>query len=73
MTDAPRIQDIERSDVSREEWRRIVDIISAEVQSSPKIIDIVPIIVRTMPDVDPQYPEPAKVIRPTFERKRGVA
>nr|WP_316656569.1 hypothetical protein [uncultured Gellertiella sp.] len=27
-----------------------------------EIIDLTPIIVRLMPDVDPQYPEPAKVL-----------
>lgn len=37
------------------------------------VIDLVPIIVRNMPDVDPTYPEPAKIIRPAFERKRGAA
>ncbi|MBB2821287.1 UNVERIFIED_ORG: hypothetical protein GGD59_004559 [Rhizobium esperanzae] len=40
---------------------------------SAEVIDLVPIIVRNMPDQDPQYPEPAKVIRPAFEKKRGVA
>lgn len=45
----------------------------ADNRPSAQIIDIVPIIVRNMPDVDPQYPEPAKVIRPAFERKRSVA
>lgn len=73
MTESPRIQDIKRTDVPLEEWRRIVDLISDEVRASPDIVDLVPIIVRTMPDVDPQYPEPAKVIRPAFERKRSVA
>ena len=45
----------------------------ADTRPTAEIIDIVPIIVRTMPDVDPQYPEPAKVIRPAFDRKRGAA
>ncbi|MCA0342870.1 MAG: hypothetical protein LCH99_24470 [Proteobacteria bacterium] len=45
----------------------------ADNRPSAQIIDIVPIIVRNMPDVDPQYPEPAKVIRPAFERRRNVA
>ncbi|HEY0124079.1 MAG TPA: hypothetical protein VGC14_20425 [Rhizobium sp.] len=38
-----------------------------------EIIDLTPIIVRNMPDIDPKYPVPAKVIRPDFERKRSVA
>jgi len=45
----------------------------ADARPSAQIIDLVPIIVRNMPDVDQQYPEPAKVIRPAFERKRSVA
>ncbi len=45
----------------------------AESRPSAEIIDLVPIIVRNMPDVDPTYPEPAKVIRPAFERHRGAA
>jgi hypothetical protein len=44
----------------------------ADTRPTAQIIDLVPIIVRTMPDVDPQYPEPAKVFRP-FERGRNVA
>ncbi|MDJ1632509.1 hypothetical protein [Rhizobium rhizogenes] len=45
----------------------------ADSRPSAQIIDLTPIIVRSMPDVDPKFPEPAKVIRPTFERKRSVA
>ncbi|OYD03937.1 hypothetical protein [Rhizobium sp. N4311] len=45
----------------------------ADNRPSANIIDLVPIIVRNMPDQDPQYPEPAKVIRPAFERRRGAA
>ena len=30
---------------------------------SAVVIDLTPIIVANMPDVDPQYPEPAKVIQ----------
>lgn len=45
----------------------------AASRPTAEIIDIVPIIVRNMPDVDPTYPEPAKVIRPAFERRRGAA
>ncbi|WOS62160.1 hypothetical protein [Sinorhizobium fredii] len=45
----------------------------AESRPTAEIIDLVPIIVRGMPDVDPTYPEPAKVIYPAFERKRKVA
>ena len=45
----------------------------ANSRPTAEIIDIVPVIVRNMPDVDPRYPEPAKVIRPTFERKRSIA
>lgn len=45
----------------------------ADARPSAQIIDLVPIIVRNMPDVDPRYPEPAKVIRPAFERRRIVA
>jgi hypothetical protein len=45
----------------------------ADARPTAKVIDLVPIIVRTMPDVDPKYPEPAKVFRPAFERKRSVA
>jgi len=44
----------------------------ADSRPSAEIIDLVPIIVRNMPDVDPTYPEPAKVFRP-FERHRGAA
>jgi hypothetical protein len=40
----------------------------AETRPTAEIIDITPIIVRLMPDVDLQYPEPAKVI--SFENKR---
>ncbi|WP_162895058.1 hypothetical protein [Rhizobium terrae] len=40
---------------------------------SAEIIDLTPIIVRNMPDVDPRYPEPAKVIKPEFRRERKVA
>lgn len=45
----------------------------AENRPTAQIIDLVPIIVRTMPDVDPRYPEPAKVIRPQFGQRRSVA
>jgi hypothetical protein len=45
----------------------------ASSRPTAEIIDLVPIIVRNMPDQDQQYPEPAKVIRPAFERKRGAA
>lgn len=45
----------------------------ADSRPSAEIIDLIPIIVRTMADFDPQYPEPAKVIRPSFDRKRRVA
>ncbi|MGO4480412.1 MULTISPECIES: hypothetical protein [Rhizobium] len=45
----------------------------ADSRPRAQIIDLVPIIVRNMPEHDPQYPEPAKVIRPAFERKRGAA
>ncbi|MBB3610979.1 hypothetical protein FHX11_003931 [Rhizobium sp. BK602] len=45
----------------------------SDSRPSAQIIDLVPIIVRNMPDEDPTYPEPAKVIRPRFERKRSVA
>lgn len=44
-----------------------------ESRPTAEIIDLVPIIVRNMPDVDPRYPEPAKVIRPDFPLKRSVA
>lgn len=69
------IQDTKREDVSPEEWHRICDTIAASVRNSENIIDLTPIIVRLMPDFDPQYPEPAKVIRPTFrrDRERNVA
>jgi len=45
----------------------------ADTRTSAEIIDLVPIIVRNMPDVDPRYAEPAKVIYPAFERGRNVA
>ncbi|MCF3638723.1 hypothetical protein LXM94_01895 [Rhizobium sp. TRM95111] len=45
----------------------------ADNRPSAQVIDLVPIIVRNMPEVDPQYPEPAKLYRPEFERKRGAA
>lgn len=45
----------------------------AETRPSAQIIDLTPIIVRNMPDKDPIYPEPAKVFRPAFERRRSVA
>jgi hypothetical protein len=46
----------------------------ADNRPSAQIIDIVPIIVRTMPDFDPQYSEPAKIISPArFHRERNVA
>lgn len=45
----------------------------AENLPTAQIIEIIPIIVRNMPDVDPRYPEPAKVIRPNFGRERNVA
>lgn len=45
----------------------------ADSRPLAEVIDLVPIIVRNMPDKDPIYPEPAKVIRPAFERKRGAA
>lgn len=45
-----------------------------DARPTAQIIDLVPIIVRNMPDVDPQYPEPAKVIAPArFQRERSVA
>ncbi|MDX0409229.1 hypothetical protein GHK39_03925 [Sinorhizobium medicae] len=46
----------------------------AETRPTAQIIDLTPIIVRTMPDIDPRYPEPAKVIAPAaFQRERNVA
>ena len=46
----------------------------AEKRPTAEVIDLTPIIVRTMPDFDPQYPEPAKVYRPAFgEARRGAA
>lgn len=45
----------------------------ADNRPSAQVIDLIPIIVRTMPDVDHQYPEPAKVIRPAFSMRRNVA
>lgn len=46
----------------------------AKTRPTAEIIDLVPIIVRNMPDVDPRYPEPAKVIAPAaFHRERNVA
>lgn len=46
----------------------------ADARPSARVIDLVPIIVRNMPDVDPRYPEPAKVITPwQFQRERSVA
>lgn len=46
----------------------------ADNRPSAEIIDLTPIIVRNMPDVDPRYPEPAKVITPlAFQRERNVA
>lgn len=47
----------------------------ADNRPSAEIIDLTPIIVRLMPDVDIQYPTPAQVIRPEFrrERERGAA
>lgn len=46
----------------------------ADSRPSAEVIDLVPIIVRNMPDHDPQYPEPAKVIKPVqFQRERNVA
>lgn len=46
----------------------------ADTRPSAEVIDIVPIIVRTMPDVDPRYPEPAKIIAPQqFRHQRGAA
>lgn len=45
----------------------------ADNRPSATVIDLVPIIVRNMPDIDPRYPEPATVIRPVFERKRSAA
>jgi hypothetical protein len=46
----------------------------ADARPSAEIIDLVPIIVRNMPDVDARYPEPAKVISPAaFRRMRSVA
>jgi hypothetical protein len=41
----------------------------ADSRPSAEIIDLVPIIVRTMPDVDPTYPEPAKVLSPKFGKR----
>ena len=34
----------------------------AQQRPTAQIIDLIPIIVRTMADFDPTYPEPAKVI-----------
>lgn len=45
----------------------------ADNRPSAEIIDLTPIIVRNMPDVDPKYPEPAKIFRPAFFLKRSVA
>ena len=46
----------------------------ADARPIAEIVDLVPIIVRTMPDRDPQYPTPAKVIRLELtERRRGAA
>lgn len=46
----------------------------ARSRPSAEIIDLIPIIVRNMAEVDPQYPTPAQVIRPDFsDRNRGAA
>lgn len=46
----------------------------AQNRPSAQIIDIVPIIVRNMPDFDHQYEQPAQVIQPErFRRQRSVA
>ena len=45
----------------------------ASKRPSAAIIDLVPIIVRLMPDVDLQYPEPAKVIRFEAKKERSAA
>jgi hypothetical protein len=44
----------------------------ADNRPTATIIDLTPIIVRLMPDVDPRYPEPAKVFRP-FDGRRTAA
>lgn len=46
----------------------------ADARPVAEVIDLVPIIVRNMPPVDPKYQEPAKVIRPSFNTSnRGHA
>jgi hypothetical protein len=47
----------------------------ADSRPTAQIIDLIPIIVRNMPDVDPRYPTPAKLIHPAFgrEHERGAA
>ena len=41
----------------------------ADARPTAEIVDLVPIIVRTMPDHDPQYPAPAKVLRLEFTER----
>lgn len=68
------IQEINLAALSREERAGVVATIQQIMMTSPNIIDLVPIIVRNMPDVDPRYSEPAKVIAPAaFQRERNVA
>lgn len=45
----------------------------ADGRPCAEIIDLTPIVIRNMPDVDPKYPESAKVIRPAFGRRRSAA